>query len=299
MLAEARFTGPEVTGALEVDGHGATARVARPTMWGAASLAVKQGWNKNRSQLSTWNPACSIASAVWRVRWQTPASTGRSAADSLRYSGAARTTPCGRAPQGCWLCTEATHDPVQLTGNVLSCHVRVGGLSDDHAGLVEQRNQELREGGRVVGVDQTLACALFERGPEQRQGVAVFGVAAPFPSEHGWSFNDDASSVVAAADLEEAGGRGLQRVPHIAVAGDSRRSGLDEVGFDVVEHRDEQLLLVAEVVIQRALGDPGACAHFVEGGRGVALSADEPSGGMDEGAAGVGRVIRPSAIDHT
>src|SRR5438128_6496376 len=73
MLAEARFTGPEVTGALEVDGHGATARVARPTMWGAASLAVKQGWNKNRSQLSTWNPACSIASAVWRVRWQPPA----------------------------------------------------------------------------------------------------------------------------------------------------------------------------------------------------------------------------------
>ena len=30
-----------------------------------------------------------------------------------------------------------------------------------------------------------------------------------------------------------------------------------------------------------------------------AASIDEPSGGMDEGAAGVGRVIRPSAIDHT
>src|SRR5207237_5822506 len=60
-----------------------------------------------------------------------------------------------------------------------------------------------------------------------------------------------------------------------------------------------QGLLVREMVVERALRDPGALADLVKGGGAVAVAAEESPGRVDERSAGVRGVVGAPAVDHT
>ena len=118
---------------------------------------------------------------------------------------------------------------------------------------------------------------------------AVLGLKGPplLPTEHGGAVDQEHLLHVAVLSrcVEELLERGGEQVESVVTLVDDRRGG--EVGLYLVEHRTEEVLLVGEVVVERATGpDLGLGDDLFGPGREVALGDEELARCVNECGAG-------------
>ena len=84
------------------------------------------------------------------------------------------------------------------------------------------------------------------------------------------------------AQVEERGEAALQGVDGVGAGGRRLDASGAELALDLVVDLEEQMLLAAEVVVERPLGDAGLGRHLVERGPGEARRAEPAAGGGEQ-----------------
>ena len=142
---------------------------------------------------------------------------------------------------------------------------------------------ELPRPGAEHGADDV------EDGGERRPLLLL---AVPLVAEHRGALLDHDPAVARLLDhCEERPEPRPRLLPRVPPALERLVDGLGGIGLDPFEDGLEQRLLAAEVVVQRALGHPGARDDRVERGVGVAVLGEQVLGDVDQRALGGGGVL--------
>jgi hypothetical protein len=152
------------------------------------------------------------------------------------------------------------------------------GGGDDHGSLVEDGGEKLGLDVRTGRGGEPACGGQLECGLELPEGMVLLDCSGLFPAEHGGGFKDDSAGIGAGADFEEASAGGSKLVPDVAVAIGASGARVDKVVFHLGVDGEEEVLFVAEVVVEGALGDTGLSANLIQRAGGVAPLAPQAAG---------------------
>ena len=190
-------------------------------------------------------------------------------------------------------------DGVERAAHLGGGPLAVLGTGGVERGLVEGAAEHVGEGrhrlhGQQSGVHQPL-----ERDLDQPEAVAGGDLAPPLPAQRGGSLHQhDPVDLRLGAHRQPAVDPRVQGGHRVVVVRAGQQDGdpLDDLGLHLLEHGREQVLLAAELVVERAAGDAGRAGHLVGADGGVALRGEQRPGRRHERSAGGRRPVGLSSF---
>ena len=171
--------------------------------------------------------------------------------------------------------------------------LRVLGARDVERALVERPDQDVGQRRRGLGRDQPRVDPGLDRPGDEPEPVAQPDRPPALPAQDGGRVEqDDPLDLGLGADGQERAGAGAQRGDRVGRA--AERLGGDPLRrprLDLLEDRLEQLLLVLELVVERAAGDARVADDLLGPDRRVAALAEEAAGGLEQRPAGDRRAL--------
>jgi len=160
--------------------------------------------------------------------------------------------------------------------------------------FVERADDDVGQRRHRLARDRAGVHPGLQRASDEAEGVAQPDLPPALPAQDGGRVEqDDALDRRLGADGQERAGAGAQRAERVggAVLQRALRDLLRRLGLDLLEDRLEQLLLAAELVVERAARDAGGAHDLLGPDARVATRGEQLARGVDELGARGGRAL--------
>src|ERR671924_1085941 len=152
----------------------------------------------------------------------------------------------------------------------------------------------MRERPDLLRTEDAPVHAVLEAGGDEPEAVARVDLAPLLPAEHDRGVEQrDAHEGRIGAGVEEGADTGHEQLPRIVNAGDLIADRCHEISLELLVHSAEEILLVREVVVERAACDARARHDLLRPDPGVAAFGEQLARRSGQLGAGPRSLLRP------